>query len=85
MKPERWEQIARLHRAALERDESQRTAFVREACAGDEDLRREVESLLTYEREGEAFMESPALGPPLAVAVAPELKLPKSSYWRPWA
>ena len=46
MEPERWEQLARLHRAALEREDSQRAAFLKEACAGDEDLRREVESLL---------------------------------------
>src|SRR6266566_3717886 len=61
MKPERWEQVAQLHRAALEHGASERTAFLQEACAGDEGLRREVESLLAYERQAEAFMESPAL------------------------
>jgi Tol biopolymer transport system component/predicted Ser/Thr protein kinase len=61
MEPERWEQIARLHRAVLELEESQRAAFLREACAGDEDLRREVESLLAYEKQGEGFLESPPL------------------------
>ena len=61
MQPERWEQLARLHRAALERAESQRGAFLREACAGDEDLRREVESLLAYEKPGDGFLESPPL------------------------
>src|SRR5208283_2747496 len=61
MKPERWEQVAQLYRAALERAGSERAAFLREACAGDEDLRREVESLLAYEGKDESFMESPAL------------------------
>jgi eukaryotic-like serine/threonine-protein kinase len=61
MKPERWEQVAQLHRAALEREESERAAFLREACAGDENLRQEVESLLAREREAAGFMESPAL------------------------
>jgi eukaryotic-like serine/threonine-protein kinase len=61
MKPERWEQIAQLHRAALEHEKSERPAFLREACAGDDDLRHEVESLLAYEKEGQDFMESPAL------------------------
>jgi serine/threonine protein kinase/Tol biopolymer transport system component len=61
MKPERWQQVAQLHRAALEREESERAAFLREACAGDEDLRREVESLLAYEGKDESFLESPAL------------------------
>ena len=59
MDPERWEQLARLHRAVLEREEGQRAAFLREACAGDDDLRREVESLLGYEKQGEGFLESP--------------------------
>jgi serine/threonine protein kinase/Tfp pilus assembly protein PilF len=61
MKPERWEQVAQLHRAALEREASKRAAFLREACGGDEDLRREVESLLAYEGKDDGFMESPAL------------------------
>lgn len=61
MEPERWEQLARLHRAALEREEGERAAYLREACAGDEDLRREVESLLGYEKPGDGFLESPAL------------------------
>jgi Tol biopolymer transport system component len=61
MTPEHWEQVALLHRAALQRGEGQRAAFLHDACAGDEDLRCEVESLLTYEGEAENFMEVPAL------------------------
>jgi Tol biopolymer transport system component/predicted Ser/Thr protein kinase len=61
METERWEQVARLHREALELEESQRADFLREACGGDEHLRGEVESLLAYEKEGEGFMEFPAL------------------------
>ena len=61
MKPERWEQVAQLHRAALRREASERPAFLREACAGDEDLCREVESLLAYDEKKASFMESPAL------------------------
>ena len=61
MKPERWEQVAQLHRAALEHEGSARSAFLREACAGDEDLRREVESLLAYDGKKASFLESPAI------------------------
>ena len=61
MNPERWQQIAQLHRAALERDTSERSAFLAEACAGDKELRREVESLLAYDGNDTGFMESPAL------------------------
>src|SRR5713226_1622771 len=49
MTPEHWEQVTLLHRAALQHEESQRAAFLHDACAGDEVLRCEVESLLAYE------------------------------------
>src|SRR6266567_793372 len=61
MTPEHWEQVALLHRAALQYEEGRRAAFLHDACAGDEDLRREVESLLAYEGKAENFMEVPAL------------------------
>ena len=61
MEPERWRQIERLYHAALEREQGQRTAFLKEACAGDEDLQREVESLLAQEDGGDGFLEAPAL------------------------
>jgi len=62
MTPEHWEQVTLLHRAALQHEESQRAAFLHDACAGDEVLRCEVESLLAYEGKAENFMEVPALG-----------------------
>jgi Tol biopolymer transport system component len=59
--PERWEQIERLYHAALEREPSARAAFLAEACAGDEELRREVASLLAYDNQPASFIEAPAL------------------------
>ncbi|MBA2525796.1 MAG: serine/threonine-protein kinase [Pyrinomonadaceae bacterium] len=61
MKAERWQQVERLYQAALEHGAEGRAAFLSEACAGDEALRREVESLLGYEEQAENFIESPAL------------------------
>lgn len=61
MKPERWQQIEQLYHAVLERGAEGRAAFLSEACSGDEGLRREVESLLGYEKQAENFIESPAL------------------------
>src|SRR5262245_30419348 len=58
---ERWEQVERLYHAALERDGEARGAFLDEACAGDEDLHREVASLLAYDDQSASFIESPAL------------------------
>lgn len=43
---ERWQQIESLFQEALQRDPAERDAYVREACRGDSDLRREVASLL---------------------------------------
>jgi serine/threonine protein kinase len=60
MTPERWAEIERLYHAALEQDAEQRPAFLNDACAGDDDLRREVESLLHYRNEGGDFIEIPA-------------------------
>ena len=61
MKNERWQQVERLYHSALTKQASERSAFLVEICAGDEELRREVESLLAYEDRAETFIESPAL------------------------
>src|SRR5215813_5565872 len=53
--------IERLYHAALELGESEREAFLDAECAGDEDLRREIDSLLFYSKYAERFIESPAL------------------------
>ncbi len=61
MNPERWQQIDRLLEAALELEASQRTAFLDQACAGDEELRSEVESLLCVHGQADGFLSKPAL------------------------
>src|SRR5262245_15093109 len=48
MKPERWEQIERLYYSALEREAGERESFLDRACAGDDELRREISSLLAH-------------------------------------
>jgi eukaryotic-like serine/threonine-protein kinase len=60
MEPERWKQIDQLLEAALDRPPSQRAAFLNQACAGDEALRREVESLLSSDGQANSFIEAPA-------------------------
>jgi serine/threonine-protein kinase len=57
MTPERWRQIEQLYHAALERAPEERTAFLAAACAGDEALRCEVESLLASHDEAASFIE----------------------------
>jgi TolB-like protein/Tfp pilus assembly protein PilF/predicted Ser/Thr protein kinase len=61
MTPERWQQIEELYYAALERDATERAAFLDEACGGDEALRQEVELLLASHEQAGSFLASPAL------------------------
>src|SRR5499427_1597263 len=67
MKPERWEKVIDLFQSALERVPEERAAFLDESCHDDEDMRREVESLLTSHERAQNFIEIPAF------KVAPEL------------
>jgi tetratricopeptide (TPR) repeat protein/TolB-like protein len=60
MTSDRWQRIEEIYHSAREREGSQRAAFLKEACAGDDALRREVESLLAEEK-GAEFLEAPAL------------------------
>src|SRR5829696_2915979 len=56
MTPERWQQVQTLFLAALERDQSQRVAFLDDACSGDVALRQELDSLLAmHESSGEVL------------------------------
>src|SRR6266545_2201194 len=61
MEPDRWEKIERLYHAALECGPEARDAFLDEACAGDEDLRREVAGLLACDVPSDSFIQSPAI------------------------
>ena len=59
MNDPRWTTVDGLLEAALERDPQERASFLREACAGNETLRREVESLLAHAK-AEDFLDRPA-------------------------
>src|SRR3982751_6830941 len=61
MKPERWQQLDRLFHSALEREPEERAAFLDEACAGDQQLRTEVEALIAANEQAGSFIEKPAL------------------------
>lgn len=49
MNPERWKQISELFHAALARDAAERATFVAEACGADQELRQDLEALLSQE------------------------------------
>ena len=57
-----WQRVRQVFQATLDRPETDRARFLREACAGDADLRQEVESLLdAHVAAAGHFMESPAI------------------------
>ena len=62
MTPQRWQQVKEIFESAQQRLPYERARFVVEACAGDEEMRREVESLLSSYDNAENFMEQPAIG-----------------------
>jgi len=59
MTPERWQQIGRIFKGALERERDRRAAFLRQACGSDSELRRQVEALLSSHEQAGSFMEAP--------------------------
>ncbi len=69
---DRWQHISRLYHAALARPASERAAFLKEACSGDETLRSEVASMLEHEEAG-GFLDRSGLAGIMTPAEAPEI------------
>ena len=69
MSSERWRLVERLYHDALERPAAERPAFLAEACAGDEALGSDVQSLLD-QPSMPGFLEEPALAVAAALAAA---------------
>jgi eukaryotic-like serine/threonine-protein kinase len=67
---DRWKEISEIIEAALRRPPDERQAFLANACAEDEPLRLEIESLLSCHSDAEAFMASPAIDVLAAAIVA---------------
>jgi len=57
--PARWQQIEGLYQSALRLEPERRAAFLEKACAADEQLRREVDSLLAQEEGARDYLEVP--------------------------
>ncbi|HZF37187.1 MAG TPA: protein kinase [Blastocatellia bacterium] len=58
MNPERWQRIEEVFRTAIDRPADERGAYLTRACGVDEDLRREVLSLLDRDT-AEDFIRDP--------------------------
>ena len=61
MTSDRWRRVEELCHAALALAAGERAAFLARACAGDDTLQREVESLLVHDRNAAGFMSVPAV------------------------
>jgi non-specific serine/threonine protein kinase len=62
--PDKWRDIVRLYRSALERTDPERATYLHDACGADEELRKEVESLLASGDRGRELLERTAAGTP---------------------
>lgn len=69
MSPDRWNKIDQLLDVALELPQERRASFLQVACADDDELRNEVESLLAAHENSGSFIETtPAKGVAAALA-----------------
>src|SRR5215471_7216172 len=67
MNSEPLNRVDEIFQAALDLSPEQRSAYLNEACDGDANLRREIESLLRSYEDSEDFMERPAIESDAAV------------------
>ena len=73
MNPENWTKVKALFDAAVELEPSDRQAFLDRSCGpDDDDLRREVESLLASADDSESFLEQPAAGQVASLILEPK-------------
>src|SRR5216117_2907416 len=61
MDSERWKQVDDVLQSVMDCAPEERDAFLRQACAGDQTLEREVRSLLASEEQAGMFLQNPAL------------------------
>ena len=61
MTQERWQRVDKVYHAALERQGTERAAFLDTAREGDDALRREVDSLLACDEEAQSFLAKSAM------------------------
>jgi eukaryotic-like serine/threonine-protein kinase len=61
MDPARWKRVDNLLKSAISRPPRERDAYIASECAEDEELEREVRSLLACQQEAGNFLERPAI------------------------
>jgi hypothetical protein len=71
MKPELWKRVEELYYKARALQRAEQSAFLAKVCPDDEELRREVESLLNEPESPNGFLSRPAIE--MAAHLIPEL------------
>jgi len=61
MTPDRWHQVDHLFQAVIDLSPEERIAYLDSQCHADRSLRREVESLISYDEQGLSLIDGPAL------------------------
>jgi tetratricopeptide (TPR) repeat protein len=78
-KPNRYERVHELFAAACDLDPDERAALLDRACAGDLDLRREVESMLAQDAGTGSPLDHPAMGEDFNLAAAVTKTAPEAA------
>ncbi len=71
MNEQRWQQLDSLLDKVLDLPMPRRKEFIARACGGDEELRRDLESLVEAAEKAEDFIETPAVSAGMAMLNAP--------------
>jgi serine/threonine protein kinase len=79
MTSERWQKVKVLFDEVVELSPDEREKILDQDCA-DEELRREVESLLASYHEADSFMEKPSVGEVASLIVKPQKINPGTSF-----
>ncbi len=79
MKPERWQAIEELYHSASDMPEDERNSFLHIACAEDQSLFREVESLLRHGSTPQCVLDTPAIAIMAKAIAADESQSPTLS------
>ncbi len=74
----RWAEIKDIFSTALSMETAERESFLQEQCGGDQELRRELDSLLFAYEETDDFLEKPVLS--LASFAIPDPKASQSQF-----
>jgi Tol biopolymer transport system component/tRNA A-37 threonylcarbamoyl transferase component Bud32 len=75
MNSNQWQKVKEIFDSALKQAPDKRVQFLAQACNGDDELRLEVESLLSSFNNAESFLDKPAVGEIAETILAQNVKL----------